>query len=56
MFYPELECIVSWPLYEEMQELEDAGTDSIGHFLKNPNAAENKTRTFTIYHKPVDEK
>ncbi len=56
MFYPELECIVSWPLYEEMQELENAGTDSIGYFLKNPNAAENADRTFTIYHKQVDEK
>ena len=48
------ECIVSWPLYDEMAEIEEQGIDSVGYFLKNPNAPENKDRVFTVYYKPVD--
>ena len=55
IFYPEMEVIVSWPTYLEMQELEDQGVDSIGYFLKDPEASENKDHVFTIYHKPVGE-
>ena len=54
LFYPEKECIVSWPLYDEMAEIEEQGIDSVGYFLKNPNAPENKDRVFTVYYKPVD--
>lgn len=54
MFYPDKEVICSWPSYDEMAELEDQGIDSVGYFLKNPNAPENKDRVFTIYHKPVE--
>ena len=53
MFYPELECIVSWPTYLEMKAIEESGKDSVGAFLKDPNAPENKDRAFTIYYKPV---
>lgn len=52
-FYPEMEVEVTWPTYLEMEELENQGVDSIGYFLKNPDAPENKDRAFTIYHKPV---
>ena len=54
LFYPEKECIVSWPLYEDMEEIENQGIDSVGYFLKNPNAPENKDNVFTVYYKPVD--
>ena len=54
LFYPEKECIVSWPLFDEMAEIEEQGIDSVGYFLKNPNAPENKDRVFTVYYKPVD--
>ena len=54
-FYPEMEVEVTWPTYLEMEELENQGIDSIGYYLKDPNAAENKDRAFTIYHKPVGE-
>ncbi len=52
-FYPEMDCQVTWPTYLEMAELEDQGIDSVGYFLKDPNAPENKDRAFTIYYKPV---
>ncbi|MBQ3316885.1 MAG: succinylglutamate desuccinylase/aspartoacylase family protein [Spirochaetales bacterium] len=52
-FYPEMDCQVTWPTYLEMAELEEQGIDSVGHFLKDPNAPENKDRAFTIYYKPV---
>ena len=42
MFYEDLEVICSWPLYEEMEELENQGIDSVGYFLKDPNAPENR--------------
>ena len=54
-FYPEMEVQVTWPTYLEMEELEKQGVDSIGYYLKDPDAAENKDRAFTIYHKPVGE-
>lgn len=54
LFYDDVECIVSWPLYEEMAEIEEQGIDSIGYFLKNPDAPENETNRFVIYHKPVE--
>ena len=54
-FYPEMEVQVTWPTYLEMEELEKQGIDSIGYYLKDPNAAENKDRAFTIYYKPVGE-
>ncbi len=52
-FYPEMDCQVTWPTYLEMAELEEQGIDSVGYFLKDPNAPENKDRAFTIYYKPV---
>ena len=52
LFYDDVECIVSWPLYEEMSEIEEQGIDSIGYFLKNPDAPENEANRFVIYHKP----
>ena len=54
LFYDDVECIVSWPLYEEMAEIEEQGIDSIGYFLKNPDAPENEANRFVIYHKPVE--
>lgn len=54
MFYEDLECIVSWPLYEEMEEIENQGIDSVGYFLKNPDAPENAANRFVVYHEPVD--
>lgn len=54
MFYDDIECIVSWPLYGEMEEIENQGIDSIGYFLKNPDAPENADYRFVIYHKPVE--
>ncbi len=54
LFYDDVECIVSWPLYEEMAEIEDQGIDSIGYFLKNPDAPENEASRFVLYHKPVE--
>lgn len=54
MFYEDLEVICSWPLYEEMEELENQGIDSVGYFLKNPDAPENKDHRFVIYHKSVE--
>ena len=53
MFYEDLEVICSWPLYEEMEELENQGIDSVGYFLKDPNAPENKDHRFVVYHKSV---
>ena len=52
-FYPEMDCQVTWPTYLEMAELEDQGIDSVGYYLKDPDAPENKDRAFTIYYKPV---
>ncbi len=52
-FYPEMDCQVTWPTYLEMAELEEQGIDSVGYYLKDPNAPENKDRAFTIYYKPV---
>ncbi len=54
LFYDDVECIVSWPLYEEMAEIEEQGIDSIGYFLKNPDAPENEANRFVIYHKPAE--
>lgn len=54
MFYEDLEVICSWPLYEDMEELENQGIDSVGYFLKNPDAPENKDHRFVIYHKSVE--
>ena len=54
MFYEDLEVICSWPLYEEMEELENQGIDSVGYFLKDPNAPENKDHRFVVYHKSVE--
>lgn len=54
MFYPEMECIISWPTFLQMQEIEDSGIDSIGHFLKDPTDPANEAYRFTIYHKKVD--
>lgn len=54
LFYEDLECIVSWPLYEEMEVLENQGIDSVGYFLKNPDAPENAANRFVVYHKLVD--
>ena len=53
-FYPEMDCQVTWPTYLEMAELEKQGIDSVGYYLKDPDAPENKDRAFTIYYKPVD--
>ncbi len=52
-FYPELETICSFPTYLEMQALENEGKDSLGYYLKNPDAPENKDNVYVIYHKPV---
>ena len=52
-FYPEMDCQVTWPTYLEMAELEKQGIDSVGYYLKDPDAPENKDRAFTIYYKPV---
>lgn len=52
-FYPEMDCQVTWPTYLEMAELEEQGIDSVGYYLKDPDAPENKDRAFTIYYKPV---
>ena len=52
-FYPEMDCQVTWPTYLEMAELEELGIDSVGYYLKDPDAPENKDRAFTIYYKPV---
>ena len=54
MFYEDLEVICSWPLYEEMEELENQGIDSVGYSLKDPNAPENKDHRFVVYHKSVE--
>lgn len=54
MFYEDLEVVCSWPLYEDMEELENQGIDSVGYFLKNPDAPENKDHRFVIYHKSVE--
>ena len=54
MFYEDLEVICSWPLYEEMEELENQGIDSVGYFLKDPNAPENKDHRFVVFHKSVE--
>jgi hypothetical protein len=48
-----MEVQVTWPTYLEMAELEDQGIDSVGYYLKNPDAPENKDHAFTIYYKPV---
>ncbi len=52
-FYPEMDCQVTWPTYLEMAELEKQGIDSVGYYLKDPDAPENKDRAFTIYYKPI---
>lgn len=54
MFYEDLEVICSWPLYEEMQEIQESGKDSVGAFLKDPNAPENANNRFVVYCKPVE--
>ncbi len=54
-FYPEIEVICSFPTYLELQALEDAGKDSLGCFLKDPDAPENKDNVYVIYKKPVGE-
>lgn len=55
-FYPETECICTFPSYQEMEALENQGIDSVGAFLKNPDAPENKDNVFTVYWKPVENK
>lgn len=55
MFYPETQVICSFPTYRELEALENEGKDSIGCFLKNPDAPENADNVYTIYYKPVDE-
>lgn len=55
VFYPDIECTVTWPTFLEMQEIENSGSDSIGAFLKDPNAPENINNRFVVYHKPVEE-
>lgn len=52
-FYPEMDCQVTWPTYLEMADLEKQGIDSVGYYLKDPDAPENKDRAFTIYYKPI---
>lgn len=54
-FYPEMEVICSFPTYLELQALENEGKDSLGCYLYNPDAPENKDRVYTIYKEPVGE-
>ena len=54
-FYPELSIDVTWPTFLEMQDLEEKGIASVGYYLKNPEAPENRDRVFTVYHKPIGE-
>lgn len=54
VFYPEMEVIVSWPTYTELEALENQGIDSVGAFLHDPNDPANRDRAYVIYHKPVD--
>lgn len=54
-FYPEMEVICSFPTYLDLKALEESGVDSLGHYLKNPNAPENKDHVYEIYYKPVGE-
>lgn len=56
MFYPEMEVIVNWPSFLEMQDIQNSGTDSIGYFLKNPDDPANADNVYTIYYKPVEAK
>lgn len=55
IFYPDIAVEASWPTYLEMQELENQGYDSIGYFLKDPNAPENADNVYVIYKEPVGE-
>ena len=55
VFYPEMEVICSFPTYRDLEALENQGIDSVGYYLKNPDAPENKDNVYTIYHKPVGE-
>ncbi len=52
-FYPETEVICSFPTYLELKALEDEGKDSLGCYLKDPDAPENKDNVYVIYNKPV---
>ena len=54
-FYPDLEVICSFPTYLDLQALENEGKDSLGCYLKNPDAPENKDNVYVIYHKPIGE-
>lgn len=53
-FYPEKEVICSFPTYDDFKDLEDEGVDSVGYFLKDPEAEENKDNAFVIYKNYVD--
>lgn len=55
VFYPEMEVICNFPTYLELQALENEGKDSLGCYLYNPDAPENKDRVYTIYKEPVGE-
>ncbi|MDY4609193.1 MAG: hypothetical protein SPD11_01070 [Sphaerochaetaceae bacterium] len=52
-FYPETEVICSFPTYRDLEAYENEGRDSIGCFLKNPEASENQDDVYVIYNKPV---
>ena len=53
MFYPETSVEATWPTFLEMQDLENQGVDSIGHFLKNPEDPANADNVYVIYKEPV---
>ena len=55
MFYPDIAVEASWPTFLEMQDLENQGVDSVGAFLKDPNAPENADNVYVIYKEPVGE-
>ena len=55
MFYPETAVEATWPTFLEMQDLENQGVDSIGHFLKNPEDPANADNVYVIYKEPVGE-
>lgn len=50
-FYPEMEIDVTWPTFLDLKALEEAGKDSVGQYLKNPDDPVNKDHVYTITHK-----
>lgn len=53
-FYPEMETIVSFPTYRDLEALENQGIDSVGAYLHDPDDPANADRVYVIYHKPVE--